>query len=208
MKYKLIIFDFDGTLADTFPWFMNKADILADKFKFKRLDMENLEQLRWLDAKQMIKQHGVSLWKLPLIANFIQKELAKDIQHINLFKGMDLLLERLAQAGARLVVVTSNSKDNVHQVLGSKNAALFSDFECGVSVFGKQGKFRKMLRKYGLQPGEAICIGDEIRDIQAAKKAHIPSGVVSWGYTSVQALLALAPDEVFFNVEEIFEKIV
>jgi phosphoglycolate phosphatase len=207
MKYKLIIFDFDGTLADTFPWFLTIADMVAEKFNLKPLDQNNLDKLRLLDARQLIKHQGISLWKLSKIARFVSQTLTRDIHKVNLFEGMENLINQLAQAGIRLVVVSSNSCENVKMVLGPQNASLFSGFECGVSMFGKHGKFKKIIKEFGLLSADVISIGDEIRDIQAAKKARIPFGAVAWGYTDIKALLDFSPDEVFFNIEEIFEKI-
>ena len=95
----------------------------------------------------------------------------------------------------------------MRRILGPENEALIQYYECGVQLFGKQAKLKKVLKQSGTLPGEAICIGDEIRDIQAARKAKIPFGAVAWGFTKVEALLAYAPNEVFSSVGEIAEKI-
>jgi phosphoglycolate phosphatase len=208
MKYKLVIFDFDGTLADTFSWILSISDEVADKYRVKRIERSELETFRTYDAGRMMKIHNVSIWKVPWIARYIHSLMAKDIDQIRLFAGIEGVLSSLAANGATLALVSSNSRNNVCRVLGEKNAALIKYFECGVSLFGKRPKFKKILHESGARPEEAICIGDEIRDYQAARKNNIPFGAVAWGYTNFEALAAKAPQEVFTHVGEIVEKII
>ena len=207
MRYKLIIFDFDGTLADTFAWFVNIMDELAEKYKFTKINKAELETLRSFDANKMIKHHAVPLWKMPMIGNHVRKAMARDINQIHLFKGTGHLLQRLAAKGIKLAIATSNSYDNVLHLLGPQNATLIGQYECGVSVFGKSSKLKKIVKKSGVQCDETILIGDEIRDIDAARKANIAFGAVSWGYTRIEALKAHSPKEVFATLDDIARKI-
>jgi phosphoglycolate phosphatase len=80
-------------------------------------------------------------------------------------------------------------------------------YGCGASVFGKRTPFRRILKRSGVRPQEALCIGDEIRDIDAATRERIPFGAVAWGYTHIDALTAHAPAEVFLRVEDIVERL-
>jgi phosphoglycolate phosphatase len=80
--------------------------------------------------------------------------------------------------------------------------------ECDVSLFGKRARFRKILKQSGVRPNEALCIGDEIRDIEAARQEHIPFGAVAWGYTNIEAFRAHSPAEVFAHVDDIVERII
>ena len=207
MKYKLVIFDFDGTLANTFPWVLNNMDQVADKFNIDRVDRDQIEDLRTFDLRKLMKHFDVPPWKLALMARHVRTLLAEDIQQVSLFEGIDQLLQYLSEQGAMLAVVSSNSYSNVRHVLGPINSALIDYYECGVSVFGKSSKFKKILRKSGVEPTDVISIGDEIRDIQAAKHVHIASGAVTWGFSSVDALKAQSPQEMFSRVNEIAEKI-
>jgi phosphoglycolate phosphatase len=207
MKYKLVIFDFDGTLADTFPWVLRNMDMVADEFKIERVDRNEIEFLRSFDMRKLIKYYDVPLWKLALIIRHVRRRLTEDIQQVSLFEGIDHLLQYLSEQGTKIAVVSSNSYDNVRQVLGPVNAPLINYYECGVSIFGKPARFRKILHKSGVEPADVITIGDEIRDIQAAKHVNIASGAVSWGFTSVDALKAQSPHEMFASIGEIVEKI-
>ena len=208
MKYKLVIFDFDGTLADTFPFALNIMDQVVEKFGLKKIDRTEIEALRHLDARKVLKHLEVPLWKLPAISNHVMNLLGEQAHLLSLFDGIDQLLKDLSSQGVKLGLVTSNSYENVCKILGPENAALIEYYECGVRVFGKQSKLKKMLKQSGVEAEEAICIGDEIRDIQAAEKMHIAFGAVAWGFTNVEALKACNPAEVFANVAEIAQKII
>jgi phosphoglycolate phosphatase len=116
---------------------------------------------------------------------------------------MDELLPRLVGMGIQLAVVSSNTRANVQRVLGPANAALISYYECGVALLGKTGRFRKILKRSKVHAHEALCIGDELRDLEAARKAHIPFGAVTWGYNLAEAMRAHSPRAVFTTVGEI-----
>ena len=203
MKYKLIIFDFDGTLADSFPWFLTFMHTVTDKYKLKRIEPSEIETLRGYDARKMIRHLKVPFWKLPLIANYMRASMSSDIGRIPLFEGVSDMLKQLSDDGVKLAIVSSNSYENVRQVLGPTNAALISYYECGVSMFGKRSRFRRILAKSGIARSEALCVGDEIRDIEAAHQERIAFGAVAWGYTNLEAMKAYATAEVFTRIDDI-----
>ncbi len=208
MNYKLIVFDFDGTLADTFPWAASIVSHLIAKYHLPPVAPELYDQLRNYDAKQVLQKVGVPTWKLPQIGRYVRRLMAEQIDQIHLFPGVDGLLETLVEGGLTLAMVSSNGRENVCQVLGPANAARFEYFECGVSLFGKPAKLRKVLRHSHIAPGQAMLIGDEVRDLEAAQTVGMAAGAVAWGYNYLSALQAHQPDMVFMRVEEIAQKLV
>ncbi|HYG86344.1 MAG TPA: HAD hydrolase-like protein [Azospirillum sp.] len=207
MTYRLAIFDFDGTLADTFPWFIDIFNDVADRYGFRRIAPSDVEALRGSDGRAMMRHLGLPRWKVPFIANHMRKLVARDIDRIPLFDGTAPLLRRLSDKGVTLAVVSSNAEANVRRVLGPENAALIAHYECGASIFGKAAKFRKVMARSGISASQTIGIGDEIRDIEAARAANIACGAVLWGFAQPAALKAHAPDEVFASFDEIAERI-
>jgi phosphoglycolate phosphatase len=207
MRYRLAIFDFDGTLADSFPWFLGVVNRLAEEHRFRRIEDHEVEALRGHSARQLVDRLGVPAWKMARIARGMRKHMAREIGQIGLFPGVDTLLQGLAARGVHLAIVTSNSIENVMQVLGPRNAELIQDYECGASIFGKRPKLRAVLRATRIPAAEAICIGDEIRDLEAAHAEKIAFGGVSWGYTNPEALCAAGPEEMFESLEEILERL-
>jgi phosphoglycolate phosphatase len=207
MKYRLLIFDFDGTLADSYPWFVATINTVADRYGFRRIDDGELDQLRGYSAREMVRRLGIPAWKLPLIARHIRKLKSRDRDAIGIFPGVDPLLRQLAGQGIMLAVVSSNSEENVRRVLGPELAPLVHHYACGASLFGKAASFRKVLRQCDVALAETLCVGDELRDLEAAREAGIPFGAVTWGYTNAEALRAQAPEAVFERVEEIAEAV-
>lgn len=203
MKYKLVIFDFDGTLADSFPWYIQVINTVADKYRFKRIETHEIEMLRGYGARQIVQHLGVPWWKLPLIARYMRTLTAQNIGQITLFEGVDRLLQQLSQAGVQLALVTSNSYENVVNVLGPDHAARIKYYECDVPIFGKRAGFQRILKQSGIPAQHALCIGDEARDIEAANKEHIPFGAVTWGFARIEALQAHRPAELFQKVDDI-----
>jgi len=208
LKYKLVILDFDGTLADTFPWFVKNIRAVADKYGFKHIKDEEVEELRNFDAKHMIKHVGFPILKLPLIATHMRGLMKKEIHTIKLFDGVPEMLQKLHNAGLTLAVVSTNSQENVRAVFGPDLSALVTDFECGVSLFSKEAKLKKISHKCKIPLSEAIYIADEMRDFESAQNVGLDLGAVSWGYTNPEALKKLQPTLFFENMGETVEKLV
>ena len=191
-RYQLVALDFDGTLADSYSWFLAVFDELADRFRFRRLDRQLLDETRYWGPRRLMQHYGVSAWKVPFIARHVRRLMARDIAAITLFPGIAPALARLAEAGVALAVVTSNSEPNVRRVLGP-SAALISHYECGVSLFGKGARLRKLLKQTRLPPERVLLVGDELRDAEAARSAGVGFAPVAWGYTHPDALREVSP---------------
>ena len=140
MRYKLVIFDFDGTLADSLSWFLRVIDEVADKYRFPRIKSPELSTLRNLDAKGMIAHVGIPTWKVPLVQHHLRTLMTRDLDQINLFPGIDGLLRELRSQGVSLAIVTSNLSINVRGILGKENASLIQHYACGAPLFGKRVK--------------------------------------------------------------------
>jgi phosphoglycolate phosphatase len=207
MKYKLAIFDFDGTLADSFPWFLSVLNDVADKYRFKRTADDEIEMLRMLNIREIIKHLQVPLWKMPLIALEMRKRMFQDIDCISTFPGVGVMLEELVTKNIVPAIVTSNSESNVRAVLGPLNANLIKYYACDTSLFGKSAKIKKLLQISGVSAAQAICIGDEVRDLNAARSLGIDFGAVAWGYANLQAFAAHTPDQTFLEMREIVDQI-
>ncbi len=203
MRYRLAIFDFDGTLADTLPFFTSVLDQVTAAHGLPRVDPETLESLRRASAREALRQLSIPLWKVPRLARSFRQMMAERAETIALFPGVPEVLRQLADDGVTLALVTSNSLDNALRILGDEAGALFRHTQCGTALFGKAARLRKVLAATGIPARDAIAIGDELRDLEAAQAAGIAFGAVGWGYTSLEALRAAAPAEVFTTPAEI-----
>lgn len=203
MRYELAIFDFDGTLADSFGWFMANLNTVAQRFGLKTISPEEAEMLRGRHNREIIAHMGVPLWKIPMIARHMRQLATRDIQTIRPFPGVEQMLRGLVEAGLKVAVVTSNSRENVDAVLGPGLTRHIAHFECGASLFGKAAKFSKTLKARGVAPGRAIALGDEVRDIEAARSAGIACAAVAWGYATREVLQAHGPDMLLEAIDEV-----
>lgn len=202
-RYDLAIFDFDGTLADSAEWFFAAYEGLAARFGLCRATRAELEGLRALGTREIMRRLDVPLWKLPLIARDMRARMARDIAGIALFPNIAEALAALDLRGVKLAIVSSNGEPNIRAVLGTDLAGRIAYWGCGTALFGKAKKLFTAMRVCGATPDRTILIGDETRDIEAARAAGVASGAVLWGYAAPEALVAMAPTMVFREVGEL-----
>jgi len=200
MPYKLIIFDLDGTLSDSFSWFLSVVAAVADKHGFKRID--DVEAMRGKTTHEMLKALDVPLWRVPFIARDMRKLKSQSLGRIPLFPGVPEMLSTLARGGLAIALVTSDSEANARRALGACVSCI-GHVACGASLFGKARKFKQVMRAAGVSAKATLAVGDEVRDAEAAKAAGIDFAGVGWGYASVAALAKAGPVTVFANVSEI-----
>ena len=203
MKYELAIFDFDGTLGDTGAWMFTAINRAATQFGFPQTTVAEIEALRSLPTREIVRRLGIPFWKLPRIAMYLRRLASENDGAMPLFPGTIPMLEQLAKNGIRLAIVSSNSEVNIRKALGAESAGMISHYECGASMFGKAAKFRRVVEHSGVAAAHAIAIGDESRDIDAAKEAGIAAGAVFWGYATATLLQSCEPTEIFAEFEEI-----
>lgn len=204
MQKKILIFDFDGTLADTFAMIVDITNHLASEFGYPTSSMEELSQIRQLGAWQVIQQSGVSIFKLPSLIRKIQQELSKEIEQTKLFPDMEETLQKLKDDGHTLGIVSSNSSENINKFLKINYLENLFDFVVSsTTLFGKHRSLKKIIQQQHLSLEHIIYIGDETRDIEAAKKIGIEIIAVGWGFNSVEVLTAHKPDYLLYSPLEI-----
>jgi phosphoglycolate phosphatase len=198
---KYIIFDFDGTLADTFE--MMKEIV---KSEFKDISDKDFELLRDEGIKGLMKRKNIHIWELPqMVLRFTSA--MKNKENVKLFPEV-LKSLRILSKSYKLGIVSSNSEKNIIQNLKKHNVQNLFDFIFSQSsIFGKDKILKKMCKKYQINPSEAIYVGDEDRDIIAAKKNKIKNIAVTWGYNSEKKLKEVNPDIIVNSPKEIIEKI-
>ncbi|WP_153129725.1 HAD hydrolase-like protein [Dechloromonas hortensis] len=197
MKYRLAIFDFDGTLADSLPFLLSVVNKLAERHAFRPIDLDAVPAFRHYSAREMMRHLELPAWKLPLVAQSFMTLMQQNPQATPLFANVDSVLQQLARAQLRLALVSSNARHNVEQILGASNIGLFGHLECGMSIFGKASRIRKILRLTGTPASQVVYIGDQITDLEAARQEGVAFGAVTWGYGSIESLRRHAPDEEF-----------
>jgi phosphoglycolate phosphatase-like HAD superfamily hydrolase len=195
MNIKVIIFDFDGTIADTLDTLVTITNRLAVEFGHKQTAPEELAQLRNLSSREIVMQSGISIFKLPFLLKKIKENLHDEIQHLNPITGIKEALMQLKHEGNQLGILTSNSEENVRAFLKNQDMEeLFSFVYSETTLFSKHKLIRKFMKRNFLSPEEIVYVGDETRDIESAKKINIKAIAVSWGFNSEEVLAKHKPD--------------
>lgn len=194
---KHIIFDFDGTLANTF-------DIIKEvaRKEFGEISDTDFELLRQEGISGMLRKKKIPAGKLPGLVLRITTVL-KTRNDKRLFTGIPELLTSL-NANYRLGVLSSNNEDNIIETLNREGVSgMFEFIYSDSSVFGKHMVMNRMCKKHNLKFNEIVYAGDEDRDIIAARKANITNIAVTWGFNSEERLRNVRPDFIAKSPDEI-----
>lgn len=136
-----------------------------------------------MSGRQLMDHLGIPFWKVPAIAVDMRQRVLAHIDMVQPFPGTAEALRAIAAQGTALALVTSNSREAVHAVLGTETLALFAQVHCGASLFGKRFKLQELLWSNRLKPQQVVYVGDEIRDAEAAAAAGMGFLGVAWGFT-------------------------
>ena len=156
--YGLVIFDFDGTLADSFPWFCGILAEVAARYRFRQVGEDEIESLRSMGASAIVRHLGIPAWKLPLITCHMKALAARDIAGIRLFPDIAPMLGELMRSGVPLAIVSSNAEANIRRVLGPDLADGIGHYACGASLFGKARRLKVVIRAAGLAGAAALYV--------------------------------------------------
>ncbi len=203
MQYELAIFDFDGTLADSFPFLVSVFNQLAERHGFRTVAPWEVQSLRRLHAREVMRRVGLPARKLPGVAKDFIARMRDSRSAVAAFPGAAELVIDLAIAGVKVGIVSSNSHDNVSAVLGTQASSAVRYFACGMSIFGKRSHLRKVLKRSGVAPQRALYIGDQPTDLEAAAAEGIDFAAVAWGYGDLAQLQALGAAHSFREIRDI-----
>lgn len=195
MKFNTIIFDFDGTLADTLNVIISVVKKLAIEYRQEHLLRVPLKELRSKTIKQLIKDFKIPVYRLPFMINRGRKLMTNEVSGVKLFSGINQLITKLNKYQIKLGILSSNSKKNIIKVL--KKHRLDKEFNfihSEMNIFGKDKALNKIIRKYKLNKNEVLYVGDELRDIEACKKIGLKIVVVTWGFNTKEILHKFEPD--------------
>jgi phosphoglycolate phosphatase len=202
VPFKLVVWDFDGTLADSLPSAVNIFNRLAPEMGFKPLT--DVAAARGTPMRQLLKQQGISLWRLPRLVRKYQAAAAEEADTLKLMTGLPAALTAIADSGVRLGVLSSNREDNIRRCLRANGAEGHFAFVVGYPrLFGKGKALKRIIRAERLTRDDVLYVGDELRDVEAAKKAGVKVAAVTWGFHTTELLRTGKPDYVVSDAQEL-----
>ncbi|HUA13610.1 MAG TPA: HAD hydrolase-like protein [Candidatus Sulfotelmatobacter sp.] len=197
------IFDFDGTIADSRDYIINFIAKEAGKFP---LDSPAQHELYGKSVVGIARHLGLKWYQLPGLLVKGRKSMGQMVKHIKPFPGMLEVMKKIKHEGHEIIVVSSNSVENVRKFLHhNKMDNLVLAVYGGVEIFGKAPVFREILNEFNLDAAQVVCIGDELRDIEAAQSVDLKQVAVTWGFASVEQIKELKPSWVVNEPKELLQ---
>ncbi len=209
---KLIVFDFDGTLADTRALTVEIFQEISKKHNYPILSHDEIEAMRKLPIRKRLKIVKVPLRKVPGLMKeglVLMRERIKDSQ---LYPGIQEILKAF-KGKIPMVILSSNHTDNIHAFLETHQINELDEVIGAAKLFGKERPLKKLLKTYHIAPEEMLYVGDEIRDIVSCQNVGIPIAAVTWGFDSVKVLkehhptyLCETPEALHSTIETLIKK--
>ena len=200
-----LIFDFDGTIADTLAAIVRLANKYNEDLGIPPLDQDEIEAMRGMSSRAILKKHRIPLAKLPYLILHYQKELGREIDKLGLFPGIREVLLELKALGVKLGILTSNSEENVERFLQARELEVFDFIHSETNFFGKTRALRHVMKEEDVGREDVIYVGDEARDIEACRKAKVPVIAVSWGFQRRDFLAGHDPNYIVDSPDEILQ---
>jgi phosphoglycolate phosphatase len=189
-----LLFDFDGTIADTFDLAMRIGNKLAREFGLRPLTNQEIVHFRNATLREAVRSLKIPVRKMPAMLLRMRQELHQNIELMRPFPGIDTVLKELWPLCDSLGIVTANSEENVRMFL-KKYFIDFFDFGAYSSgLLGKVSKLRGLIHRYDLKKEDVLYFGDTTGDIEACRRTGIRVAAVTWGYNTKEALAAAKPD--------------
>lgn len=202
---KHIIFDFDGTLADSTAVFASVWNTIAKKYDFKKVELEEIEALKKISLIERSKLFNFPLHKLPIILPQFYRLYQQSLQGVQLFDHIKDVLKAITDKGYTIAIISSNASDNIEAFLKMNGIDDVSEVLCSSRIFGKDKVIKKYLRDANIKRSDVFYVGDEQRDIVACKKVGIPIIWVGWGYDAIEVIESEKPDYKVFSPAEILD---
>lgn len=198
MIYKTLVFDFDGTIADTLGETRRIYNRLAPDYGLREVAEHELDHLRHLSLKELLDHLEIPKRRVPALIARGTGLMRGNITELQVIPGMSEVLIELRRHVRSFGVLTSNATANVDLFLRTHGLREQFDFISSTSkLTGKAKHLKAILKTFSLRPGELLYIGDELRDVKASQKAGIPIAAVTWGFNSRESLAASGPDYLF-----------
>src|SRR3989338_1084040 len=134
---KVLIFDFDGTIADTHLYICHISNTLSKTFNFELIDFNELAVLKEKSIQEIMTHLKVPLLKVPAIVTMGKKEYKKNIGQLKPIDGLKNVLTKLYESGRRLGILSSNALENIQHFLDLNDLNVFEFVQTTPKVWSK-----------------------------------------------------------------------
>jgi phosphoglycolate phosphatase len=203
MPQPFVIFDLDGTVADSFTESLLAYNRVAPRLHLRQVHQDEVPALRRMGAGQLMQTLGIPMWKLPRLMIAVRADLHDHFHTVRPIPGIPDALRALAAAGCRMAMVTSNSEENVRNFLGRHHIEVFETVIAGASIFGKATRLKRLMRWSSADRATTAYIGDTVPDMRAAHDAGTKAVGVAWGFSDTAPLQMEQPDAILTSAEEL-----
>jgi phosphoglycolate phosphatase len=179
LNSRVVIFDFDGTIADTFSAVVEIVNGLSEEYGFEKLGIEEVSAMRHLRAQDLLRVFRMPLWRIPPFILRVKELLSKQIAGVQPIIGVLEAIGNLQNGGYRLGILSSNQMETVDAFLEQNHITSFDFVYCEKDLFGKARVLKNLMKQYELSSEDVVYVGDETRDVEAAHKAGVKV-VVMW----------------------------
>jgi len=199
------IFDFDGTIADSLHVVIDVANDIGGRIGL-HVDPDQVDDYRKMSSLQVVRHFKLPVWRLPKLMKQGMREFEQRIPSIDTFPGLPEALAALQQRGDKLFMLTSNSDENVREFLRLRKLdGYFTGIYTDSSLFGKASHLKRIVREQGLVKHDTVYVGDETRDIQAARRATLKVVSVAWGFNHESILKKYRPTYLIHKPAELLK---
>ncbi|MCK5214081.1 MAG: HAD-IA family hydrolase [Candidatus Omnitrophica bacterium] len=202
-KKPILIFDFDGTLADTHQYIVEIFNSFSSYYNYHTIPWDKIENFKDKTPREIIQMLKIPPLKIPRLLSKAKKKYHLGLCGLKPFEGLKETLYALKEAGIKMGILSSNSKENIVPFLENHGLDIFDFIHTTTSVLSKNAALKKIIAQKKISFDQVLYIGDEIRDIIAAKKLGIKVAAVSWGYNSAHTLSSYQPDFLFEQPSDI-----
>lgn len=205
---KTVIFDFDGTIADTWSSIIKILKKKHEEWGLPEISQEMIDTFRNGSWLKLFRKYKFIIWKIPFIIPRVQKMLHMQMTRVPLFPGISDVVLQLKKKGFKLGILTTNTKENVQSLFRYQNLNLFDFIHSEMNLFGKDKSLKKIVEDNHLSLDETIYVGDEVRDIDACKEVGMKMIAVTWGFNSKEILKKSNPDYLVNSPKEILKIVI
>lgn len=155
---KVLIFDFDGTIADSPTTAFKIFDELADEYNFPHITDEQIMLAKTQGLKELIKTLQIPKYKVPIIIKKAFTLLNGEIDGIKTYSDIPKTLKKLKELNYTLGIVTSNKSENVKKFLKINHLDFFDFIYSESDLFGKDKKLVHLIKRLQLiKKGDLVC---------------------------------------------------